>query len=106
MRQGNSTTDSGVHKTKRPGVYAIRLSATSVPAPALSYKVGSTLTLRLPMQRDCNFIVGPGVYYFTVSFSLFCFVSFPVLIPAFITCRTVSSCGVIAIGERYSQFVH
>ena len=43
MRQGNSTTDSGVCKTKRSGVYTIRLSATgwsdSVTAPCMQHQV-------------------------------------------------------------------
>ena len=47
-----------------------------------SYKVGSTLTMPLPMQGGCNFIVGHLLFYCELLPVLF---RFSVPIPAFIT---------------------
>jgi len=62
-----------------------------------SYKVGSTLTMPLPMQGGCNFIVGCLLFYcefLSISFH-FIFIS----IPAFITCRSATPQNLLAIKQ-------
>jgi len=64
---------SGVCKTK--GLWFTLSSwvqLVSVPAPVPSYKVGSTLTMPLPMQGSCNFIVDIYILLWASSY----FVSF------------------------------
>ena len=51
------------------------MQLVSVPTPTPSYKVGSTLTMSLPMQGGCNFIVGHLLFYCELLPISFCFVS-------------------------------
>ena len=82
MRLGNSTTVQLCAKQRGLGFTLSGLvQLVSVPVPAPSYKVGSTLTLCLSMQGDCNFIVGCLLFYCELLP-----ISFPVSIPAFVTC--------------------
>ena len=71
---GGSTTLLLIQVCAKQRGLVFWLSATGQCSSASAeFKVGSTLTLRLPLQGGCNFTV--GVFYFTVSFSLFCFIS-------------------------------
>ena len=66
----------------------------SVPAlvPSVELQGGySTLTLQLPMQGGCTFIVGRLLFYCELLPISFRFISFPVSIPAFITCLLYST---------------